>query len=168
MQQKVRVFFTGFDSRVTDVTVISAGQTVTRSLSVWPRRTTRLTLDAFTVSRPCRDSIVADRHERTTVRAEYEDRDRDLRVWRYRRRQYGEFLKYLRHDGRLRGSRRAHGQRARFRRVLHVRFHRRLSDGQRCFRFAVLRSFEFEQVSINNAARIEVTKEPTPDFPRMR
>lgn len=28
-----------------------------------------------------------------------------------------------------------------------------------------IRAFEFEQVSINNAARVEVIKEPTPDFP---
>lgn len=160
--QKVRVFYTGFDSKVTDVTV-SAGDTVTADLSLGSAASDTITLDAFTVSAGRETNIaqIATNEQRfaPNVKTVIETNAfGDISEGNT-----GEFLKYL------------PGITVEYVaadvRTVNVRgfasaYTSVFIDGFPMASAASgsgTRSFEFEQVSINNASRIEVTKEPTPD-----
>lgn len=161
---KVRVFYTGFDAKTLNVSV-AAGQTATQDLTLGTAVEDTVQLETFTVSAGRETNIaqIATNEQRFSpnVKTVIETNAfGDISEGNT-----GEFLKYL------------PGITVEYVaadvRTVNVRgfassYTTVYTDGFPMASAASgsgTRSFEFEQVSINNASRIEVTKAPTPDIP---
>jgi len=165
-EAKVRAFYSGFEPTVTTVTV-TAGQTVTQDLRFGSAETDSdlVKLETFTVAagRETDTASIAVNEQRFA--ANIKTVVETSAFGDIAEGNAGEFLKYL--PG-VTVDYVAADVRTVSVRGFGSAFTSVYLDGFRMASAASgssIRAFEFEQVSINNAARVEVIKSPTPDFP---